>query len=197
MTKVSASDYRALAAFRYEIRKFLAFSDAAARAAKIEPQQHQLLLAVQGLPAEQRPTIRALSERLCVRHHTTVALVDKLEAHGLLQRERSQQDRREVLLRLTPEGAAKLLELSVLHKEQLRAAGAPMLTALGAILGELEAPATRAKQPPTRAKSKLTKPDVDGGAAAPRTPKARETRSSALLTKASKRSSARGKSRAE
>lgn len=195
MTKVSAADYRALAAFRYEIRKFLAFSEVAARAAQIEPQQHQLLLAVQGLPADQRPTIRAISERLCVRHHTTVALVDKLEAHGLLQRERSQQDRREVLLRLTPLGSAKLLALSVLHKDQLRAVGAHMLAALGEILGELETSSPRSKGQPPRTKSKLAKGDANGGSAAPRAPRARESQSSAMLTKASngKRSSGRGK----
>lgn len=196
VTKVSPSDYRALAAFRYEIRKFLAFSEVAARAAQIEPQQHQLLLAVQGLPTDQRPTIRAISERLCVRHHTTVALVDKLEAHGLLQRERSQEDRREVMLRLTPQGSAKLLALSVLHKDQLRAVGAHMLTALGEILGELETSSARPKaQPAGRPKSKLAKGDSNGGSAAPRAPRARETKSSAMLTKApsGKRAGGRGK----
>jgi DNA-binding MarR family transcriptional regulator len=167
--KVSASDYRALAAFRYEIRKFLAFSEVAARAAKIEPQQHQLLLAVAGLPRNQRPTIRALSERLCVRHHTTVALVDKLEQHGLLQRERSQQDRREVLLRLTPQGVARLQSLSVLHKDQLRAVGAPLLTALGEILGELEAPRRRRKS------SSQSKPETPRKAKPPKRSRARTT----------------------
>ncbi|MFZ5894563.1 MAG: MarR family winged helix-turn-helix transcriptional regulator, partial [Myxococcota bacterium] len=160
MSKVSASDYRALAAFRYEIRKFLAFSEIAARAAQIEPQQHQLLLAVQGLPNDLRPTIRAISERLCVRHHTTVALVDKLEEHGLLARERSQEDRREVLLRLTPQGLQKLQALSVLHKDQLRAVGAHMLAALGSILGELETASARLKHP--RARSSAPRGNGDG-----------------------------------
>ncbi|MGC4089384.1 MAG: MarR family transcriptional regulator [Polyangiaceae bacterium] len=162
-SKVSASDYRALAAFRYEIRKFLAFSEVAARAAQIEPQQHQLLLAVKGLPSDLRPTIRAISERLCVRHHTTVALVDKLEQHGLLSRERSQNDRREVLLRLTPEGAARLQALSILHKDQLRAVGAHMLGALGTILGELDvsldgaAPRSLARAKPSDSKRPTAK----------------------------------------
>ena len=82
MPTVALSDYRVLAAFRFEIRKFLAFSEKAAREAGVEPQQHQLMLAVKGLPAEQRPTIRALADRLCVEHHTTVALVDKLHEAG-------------------------------------------------------------------------------------------------------------------
>jgi DNA-binding MarR family transcriptional regulator len=134
MPKVSLPDYQALAAFRYEIRKFLAFSESAARAAGIEPQQHQLLLAVRGLPAELRPTIGAIAERLCVQHHTTVALVDKLEARGLLSRERGLDDRREVLLRLTPGGERLLRQLSALHREQLRGVGPSMVTALRAIL---------------------------------------------------------------
>ena len=135
MPKVSLSDYRALAAFRYEIRKFLAFSEQAARDAGLEPQQHQVLLAVQGLPADVRPTISAVAERLCVQHHTTVALVDKLEARGYIERERSQLDRREVLLRLTDTGMATLSTLSELHRRQLKSAGPQMVSALAAIVG--------------------------------------------------------------
>jgi DNA-binding MarR family transcriptional regulator len=132
--KISSSDYRALAAFRYEIRKFLAFSEQAARDAGIEPQQHQLLLAVRGLPEGSRPTIGAIAERLCVKHHTAVALVDKLEANGLVARERSTEDRREVLLRLTREGEAVLRNLSSLHRQQLQSAGPEVIRALQNIL---------------------------------------------------------------
>ncbi|HVW24411.1 MAG TPA: MarR family transcriptional regulator [Polyangiaceae bacterium] len=135
MTALSTADYRSLAAFRYEIRKFLAFSELAARAAGIEPQQHQVLLAIRGLPASARPTIRTIAERLCVQHHTTVALVDKLEARGYLGRERSARDRREVLLRLTPAGAALLRRLSALHRKQLRTVAPEMVAALQTILG--------------------------------------------------------------
>jgi DNA-binding MarR family transcriptional regulator len=134
---LSQSDYRALATFRYELRRFLAFSEHAARGANIEPQQHQLLLAVQGLPPGARPTIGAIAERLCVQHHTTVALVDKLEERGLLRRERSTEDRREVLLRLTSDGSTKLRLLSELHRDHLRDVGVDLVTALSAILGEL------------------------------------------------------------
>lgn len=134
MPKISSSDYRALAAFRYEIRKFLAFSEQAARDAGIEPQQHQLLLAVRGLPEGTRPTIGAIAERLCVKHHTAVALVDKLEASGFIARERSTEDRREVLLRLTREGEAVLRALSSLHRTQLQSAGPEVIRALQNIL---------------------------------------------------------------
>ena len=134
MPRVSVSDYRALGAFRYEIRKFLAFSEQAARSAGIQPQQHQLLLAVRGLPEGARPTIRTIAERLCVKHHTTVALIDALEKQGLLKRERSSTDRREVLLALTPKGEAVLLRLSALHRDQLRNVGPVMVAALQSIL---------------------------------------------------------------
>lgn len=136
-SRVSLGDYRALAAFRYELRCFLAFSEQAARAAGIEPQQHQLLLAVGGLPAGLRPNIRTLAERLCVQHHTTVALVDKLEQRGLVLRERSSQDKREVLVRLTSDGAKVLRELSRLHRRRLQSAGPELVEALSGILGIL------------------------------------------------------------
>lgn len=136
MASVSLSDYRSLAALRYEIRKFLAFSERAARAAGIEPKQHQLLLSVRGLPKDKRPTIGTIAERLCVQHHTAVALVDKLEKRGLLCRERSSKDRREVLLKLTPEADTLLRGLSTQHREQLRNVGPTMVTALQTILGK-------------------------------------------------------------
>lgn len=134
MPRVTLKDYKSLAAFRYEIRKFLAFSEQAARDAGIEPQQHQLLLALRGLPDGLRPTIGAVAERLCVQHNTAVALVDKLEACGLLLRERSTEDRREVLLHLTTDGEALLRRLSELHKNQLRDVGPTLVAALSAIL---------------------------------------------------------------
>jgi DNA-binding MarR family transcriptional regulator len=128
------SDLRALAAFRYELRCFLAFSEQAAREHGIEPQQHQLLLAVGGLPAGLRPNIRSLAERLCVQHHSAVALVDKLELRGLVRRERHLADKREVLVRLTEAGAELLEQLSRQHRRHLQSVGAEMLAALGSIL---------------------------------------------------------------
>lgn len=134
--KVTLSDTRALAQFRYELRLFLAFSEQAAREAGIEPQQHQLLLAVGGLPARQRPNIRTLAERLCVQHHTAVALVDKLSVRGLVRRERSTEDKREVLVRLTKPGAELLQQLSRKHRAHLQRIGPEMVAALAAILGD-------------------------------------------------------------
>jgi DNA-binding MarR family transcriptional regulator len=134
MPRISSADYRALAAFRHEIRKFLAFSEQAAREAGIEPQQHQLLLAVRGLPEGMRPTIGVIAERLCVKHHTAVALVDKLEYNGLIDRKRSSEDRREVLLALTTGGEALLRTLSSLHHAQLQTTGPQVIRALQKIL---------------------------------------------------------------
>jgi DNA-binding MarR family transcriptional regulator len=136
LMSLATTSYRALAGFRYEIRKFLAFSEKAARAAGIEPQQHQMLLAIRGLPEGTRPTIGAVAERLCVQHHTAVALADKLEERGLAQRERDGQDRRVVLLRLTPEGEGVLRSLSALHRDQLRSVGPAMVEVLRAIVEE-------------------------------------------------------------
>lgn len=134
MPRITIADYRALAAFRHEIRKFVSFSEQAARDAGIEPQQHQLLLAVRGLPERMRPTIGAIAERLCVQHHTAVALVDKLEERGLILRERSEADRREVLLRVTYDGEALLRTLSALHRLQLETVGPNMVRALERVL---------------------------------------------------------------
>jgi DNA-binding MarR family transcriptional regulator len=143
---IGLDDYRALAAFRYEIRCFLAFSEQAARAAGIEPQQHQLLLAIRGLPTGARPNIRTLAERLCVQHHTTVALVDKLERRALVRRQRSKLDKREVLVRITPTGARLLRELSHLHRARLQQAGPELVSALSSIVAGLAAGA-RAEWP--------------------------------------------------
>jgi len=137
MPKLSTADYRLLAAFRYELRRFVAFSEQAAREAGIEPQQHQLLLALRGLPEGSRPTIGTLAERLCVQHHTAVALVDKLELRGLLRRARNPSDKREVLLSLTEDGELILRKLSALHRQQLGVVGPAMVDALQAILEDV------------------------------------------------------------
>jgi len=152
VANVALSDYRALAAFRYEIRKFLAFSERASRGHGIEPQQHQLLLAVKGFPSNARPTIGNIAERLCVEHHTTVGLVDKLEERGFVRRERSTEDRREVFLELTVSGAALLRKLSVLHRDQLLRVGPHMVSSLDSILSTYGVP--RSVRPVNGAKPK-------------------------------------------
>lgn len=131
---LSPSDYRALAEFRYLIRSFLSFSERAARSFGTEPQQHQLLLACKGLPIGKRPTIGTLAQRLCVEHHTAVALVDKLAAAGLVKRTPSPTDRREVLVEITDSGEKLLTGLSELHHEQLQSVGPKLIEALSGVL---------------------------------------------------------------
>jgi DNA-binding MarR family transcriptional regulator len=132
--ELSLPDYRALAELRYQVRGFLGFSERAARAHGIEPQQHQLLLALKGLPEGRRPTIGTLAERLCVEHHTVVTLADRLERAHLVTRTRGPNDRREVWLSITTRGEDILAQLSALHREQLRSVGPSLQRALAAIL---------------------------------------------------------------
>lgn len=123
-------DYRALAEFRYHIRKFLRFSEEAARKAGLEPQQHQLLLAVKGLPEGTRACIGELAERLQIQHHSTVELVDRLEQNGFVNRKRNDRDKREVLIVPTPKAERILRELSVHHHEMLQDNGAELIASL-------------------------------------------------------------------
>jgi DNA-binding MarR family transcriptional regulator len=116
-------DYQNLHEFRYAIQRFLHFSAEAARAAGFKPRQHQLMLAIKGLPTGLQPTIGVLAERLQIRHHSCVELVDRLAATGHVVRERNEADRREVLVRLTPEGEEKLRELTLHHQAEIKTAG--------------------------------------------------------------------------
>jgi DNA-binding MarR family transcriptional regulator len=116
----SISDYRRLADFRCAIRQFLHFSEEVARKNGFEPQQHQLLLAVKGLPEGIRPTITALSARLCLKHHSTVELINRMVDRGFVVRRSSDEDRREALIDLTPRGEKALRDLSILHWQELQ-----------------------------------------------------------------------------
>lgn len=131
---LSLSDYRALAEFRYQIRKFLHFSEGQARAYGLESQQHQLLLAVRGLPAGKLATIGELAERLRLKHHSTVELVNRLEALGAVRRVKNQADRRAVIVQLTPAGAVLLRKLSLAHRYELENVGPELARALRAVV---------------------------------------------------------------
>jgi DNA-binding MarR family transcriptional regulator len=121
--KAGAPDFKAMAELRYQIRRFLRFSENAARQAGIEPQQHQLLLAIRGLPEDLKPTIGVLAERMQLQHHSTVELIDRLVDRGLLCRLRSTDDRRQVLVKLTHEGEQFLKTLSLHHLQELQTVG--------------------------------------------------------------------------
>jgi DNA-binding MarR family transcriptional regulator len=144
---LTASDYQALAELRHQIRRFLHFSEEAARAADLEPRQHQLLLAIKGLPRGVRPRIAELAERLQIQHHSTVELANRLSVGGYVRRRRAGDDRREVLLSLTPKGEKVLRELSLHHKAELKTQGPALLTALRRAMSAGEAPAAKAKKP--------------------------------------------------
>src|SRR5215475_2086884 len=130
METLTLSDYEALAELRYQIRRFLSFSEQAARAAGLEPRQHQLMLGLKGLPHGKRPTIGELAERLQIQHHSAVELVNRLGASGYIRRGRGGEDRREVLLTLTPKGEKVLRKLSLHHRAELRTAGPALVKAL-------------------------------------------------------------------
>ena len=138
---LSQSEYRALSDFRYQIRRFLRFSEEAAVAEGLEPQHHQMLLAIEGLDDPEGPTVGRLAEYLMIRHHSAVGLIDRLEARGLVERVRGEDDRRTVRVRIAAEGIDKLKRLSDLHREELRQSGPALVSALGRILENREGPA--------------------------------------------------------
>ena len=137
-SELTLADYRALADFRYQLRRFLHFSESAAREGGLEPQQHQLLLAVKGAPGGQPPTIGMLAERLQLRHHSTVELVDRMEDRKLVRRARAGEDRRQVLVSLTDAGESLLARLSAAHRAELRSVGPRLVRAVGALVTEME-----------------------------------------------------------
>jgi DNA-binding MarR family transcriptional regulator len=134
MKKLSLSDYQALAAFRYQIRKFLHFSERAVKQAGLENGQYQLLLTIKGMPTGVRPRVRELANQMQIRHHSAVELINRLEAGGYVHRERAQADRREVLLMLTPKGERTLGELARHHHDELSTAGPSLVAALRRVM---------------------------------------------------------------
>lgn len=132
--KLSQTQYENLAAFRYALRQFLRFSEEEAHRAGVTPQQHQALLAIKGFPGRETVTVGELAERLQLRHHSAVELVDRLMDLKLVARETSERDRRQVWVRVTPQGEQVLDQLSAPHEEQLRRIG-PELRSLLQRLG--------------------------------------------------------------
>lgn len=126
-SKAEAVDYEALANFRFELRKFLAFSETAATKAGLTPQQHQALLTIKGFSSQSPVSIGELAKLLFIKHHTAVELVDRMTKLGLLSREVDDTDGRRALVKLTREGEQRLRKLSRIHSEELGAVG-PTLT---------------------------------------------------------------------
>ena len=132
-TDLDSSEHQKLEEFRYQIRRFLNFSEKAARDSGLEPQQHQALLALRGMPAGCLPTIGHLAERLFLRHHSAVELVNRLQSLDLVSREPSAEDARQVLVQLTPKGKRILHQLSIVHRTELEETGPKLAGALRAI----------------------------------------------------------------
>ncbi|HTK95306.1 MAG TPA: MarR family winged helix-turn-helix transcriptional regulator [Terriglobales bacterium] len=122
--------FRAMSEFRHQIRRFQRFSEEVATEAGVELQQHLLMLAIRGLPPGQRPSIRVIADRLLLKHHSVVELVDRSERMGLVRRVAARDDRRQVLLELTAKGERLLREIFVQNREKLRSQSAELTEAL-------------------------------------------------------------------
>ena len=154
-------DFKAMAELRYQIRCFLRFSENAARQAGIEPQQHQLLLAVRGLPENLKPTIGVLAERMQLQHHSTVELVDRLADRGFLLRLRATDDRRQVLVKLTRDGEDFLKKLSLHHLQELQSSGPKFVKILQGLIANIQAPQGTAMDLTTTESKTPNKPRKD------------------------------------
>jgi DNA-binding MarR family transcriptional regulator len=130
-SRLLPTDYEALATFRYAMRKFLSFSKRALAAeADLTTEQYEALLALKAFASSTGLSITDLSERLQVRHHTAVSLVDRLVTSGLVRRQPDTADRRRVYVRLTAAGSRVLAKVAVLHRREMRIRSPEMIEAL-------------------------------------------------------------------
>jgi DNA-binding MarR family transcriptional regulator len=120
---LQASEYIALAEFRYQLRRFLRHMEEEVREFGVNPQQYQLVLALKGLPKDQVPTISRLADRMQLNHNSMVELVDRCEERGLIRRGRTGTDRRQVNLSITPDGEALLRKLGSAARQELKDIG--------------------------------------------------------------------------
>jgi DNA-binding MarR family transcriptional regulator len=131
---VTTVEYRALAELRYRIRHFLQEGDAAARRSNLEPQQYLLLLTIRGLPSGAASTISTLAERVALKHHSTVELIDRLQARALVRRSHSATDRREVLVSLSTRGKKLLERVAQQRLGELQAGGEALAEAINLLV---------------------------------------------------------------
>jgi DNA-binding MarR family transcriptional regulator len=133
---MSKADFEALAQFRYQLRRFLRFSEEVTHAHDLTPLQYLLMLQIKGFPERDWATVGELAERLQAKHHGVVALVTRCESAGLVRRAPSEDDRRRVVVKLTTKGNELLGRLAHLHRVELLsfrgALSVPGLTAPGA-----------------------------------------------------------------
>ena len=117
---LTKQDFEALARFRFGIRRYLRFSEETVRQHGVTPQQYQLLLAIKGFPGRDWALVRELADRLQLRHHSVVELVNRAQAQGLVHRTADPDDARAVRVVLTDQGEQLLGRLSALHRDELR-----------------------------------------------------------------------------
>lgn len=117
---LTKQDFEALARFRFGIRRYLRFSEETVRGEGLTPQQYQLLLALKGFPGREWATVGELADRLQLRHHSVVELVNRAQRQGLVKRDTHPDDGRAVRVLLTSEGERVLTRLSALHRDELR-----------------------------------------------------------------------------
>ena len=131
---LSRVDYEELAELRYQIRRFLHFSESAALEEGLEPRQHQALLAIKAMPVDESRTIGALAKQLFLQHQSTVGLVDRLVLRKLVTRAHGQEDARQVMVSLTTHGETVLKRLSLTHRQELKESAPALARALRAII---------------------------------------------------------------
>ena len=131
------AEYVALAEFRYQIRRFSRHMEGQVRKLGVNPQQYQVVLAIRGLPGGQAPTVGRLAERMQLNHNSMVELANRCERAGLLQRTRSNPDRRHVTLAITSLGEALLRKLGAAAREELRSRGPSLVESVLHLTGSV------------------------------------------------------------
>ncbi len=120
-TRVSKKQYETLATFRYELRRYLRYSEQVTRKHGVTPLQYQLLLHIKGYPGRDWASVTELAERLQAKHHGVVALITRCESLGLVERRVDESDRRRVIVQLSDKGEKRLERLAELHRSELLA----------------------------------------------------------------------------
>lgn len=128
---LTKQDFEALAQFRFGIRRYLRFSEETVRRHGVTPQHYQLLLALKGFPGREWATVRELADRLQLRHHSVVELVNRVQDQGLVQRAPHPEDARAVRVLLTEAGEQILARLVALHRDELRRIGTALTLPTG------------------------------------------------------------------
>lgn len=133
-SELSIEQYRRLAEFRYQLRRFLHFSQEAAASAGLHSRQYQLLQVIAGMPEDMAPTIAAVASRMCLRHNSTVELVSRTSEAKLIRRVSDPLDHRRLLLQITPIGRQVLDSLVEYHLRELEELGPDLIRALKRVL---------------------------------------------------------------